>query len=141
MGKNIMPPRDELLSPEYIRKGESLPWRNFFDNPTTVQFDHRVLVCEECAHHYISSITYSHYRLHAGNDYNGRNFCFMVIFKKIESTNTSAPRCECITWSSRVASNSWHKYFDIYGANRACISSSGGEFDFGNECFVARTRT
>ncbi|CAG8507671.1 3153_t:CDS:2 [Paraglomus occultum] len=43
MGKNITPPRDELLSPEYIRKGDSLPWRNFFDNPTTVQFDHRVL--------------------------------------------------------------------------------------------------
>jgi len=44
MGKSIMPPRNELLSPEYIRKGDSLPWRNFFDNPTTVQFDHRVLV-------------------------------------------------------------------------------------------------
>ena len=36
--------KNELLSPEYIRKGDSLPWRNFFDNPTTVQFDHRVLV-------------------------------------------------------------------------------------------------
>jgi len=39
MGKNIVPPKSELFSKTY-----SSFWRNFFDNPTTVQFDHRVLV-------------------------------------------------------------------------------------------------
>ncbi|CAG8467811.1 1687_t:CDS:2 [Dentiscutata erythropus] len=43
MGKNIIPPKSELFSKVYARFGETSLWRNFFDNPTTVQFDHRVL--------------------------------------------------------------------------------------------------
>ncbi|RIA86357.1 cytochrome C oxidase assembly protein cox15 [Glomus cerebriforme] len=39
MGQRIIPPKSELFSKTYAN---SL-WRNFFDNPTTVQFDHRVL--------------------------------------------------------------------------------------------------
>ncbi|CAG8482958.1 6163_t:CDS:2 [Diversispora eburnea] len=37
MGQNIIPPKSELFSTNFDL------WRNFFDNPTTVQFDHRVL--------------------------------------------------------------------------------------------------
>ena len=40
MGKGIVPPKSELFSKTY----DGSFWRNFFDNPTTVQFDHRVLV-------------------------------------------------------------------------------------------------
>ncbi|RIB27909.1 cytochrome oxidase assembly protein [Gigaspora rosea] len=43
MGKNIIPPKSELFSKAYARLGEANLWRNFIDNPTTVQFDHRVL--------------------------------------------------------------------------------------------------
>ncbi|CAG8526076.1 10755_t:CDS:2 [Cetraspora pellucida] len=43
MGTSIIPPKSELFSKSYTKFGESDLWRNFFDNPTTVQFDHRVL--------------------------------------------------------------------------------------------------
>jgi len=55
MGGRLAPPLNELLSPHYAAPasnnnnddevGESSTglWRNFFENPTTVQFDHRVL--------------------------------------------------------------------------------------------------
>ncbi|CAJ0648172.1 13869_t:CDS:10 [Entrophospora sp. SA101] len=43
MGNNIIPPSSELFSKEYSGPDEKKIWRNFFDNPTTVQFDHRVL--------------------------------------------------------------------------------------------------
>ncbi|CAG8474478.1 7055_t:CDS:2 [Ambispora gerdemannii] len=43
MGKNIVPPHNELFSKVYTRPGDVFAWRNFFDNPTTVQFDHRVM--------------------------------------------------------------------------------------------------
>ncbi|KNZ79191.1 Electron transfer protein 1, mitochondrial [Termitomyces sp. J132] len=45
MGGRLMPPADELLSPSYAKSADKsdLWWRNIFENPTTVQFDHRVL--------------------------------------------------------------------------------------------------
>ncbi|KAK7470956.1 Cytochrome c oxidase assembly protein cox15 [Stygiomarasmius scandens] len=44
MGGRLAPPRDELMSPAYAQKPDgSDKWRNIFENPTTVQFDHRVL--------------------------------------------------------------------------------------------------
>jgi cytochrome c oxidase assembly protein subunit 15 len=52
MGGRLAPPLSELLSPHYATAsvdgagtGESHSglWRNLFENPTTVQFDHRVL--------------------------------------------------------------------------------------------------
>jgi len=44
MGDGIVPPKDELLSPSYAKSADKSDiWRNFFENPTTVQFDHRVL--------------------------------------------------------------------------------------------------
>jgi len=45
MGGRLAPPLDELLSPDYANSGYGGKgtWRNFFENPTTVQFDHRVL--------------------------------------------------------------------------------------------------
>jgi cytochrome c oxidase assembly protein subunit 15 len=46
MGGRLAPPADELFSPEYAKnldKSDKL-WRNLFENPTTVQFDHRLLV-------------------------------------------------------------------------------------------------
>lgn len=45
MGQGIVPPKSELFSKTYAKAGDISLWRNFFDNPTTVQFDHRVLVC------------------------------------------------------------------------------------------------
>jgi heme a synthase len=45
MGGRLVPPLSELISPYYAdsNKGTTGLWRNFFENPTTVQFDHRVL--------------------------------------------------------------------------------------------------
>lgn len=46
MGGRLVPPSNELLSPSYAKSADKsdLWWRNIFENPTTVQFDHRVLV-------------------------------------------------------------------------------------------------
>jgi hypothetical protein len=46
MGGRIAPPMNELFAGAYAKKpdGSDLWWRNMFENPTTVQFDHRVLV-------------------------------------------------------------------------------------------------
>lgn len=46
MGENIVPPYDELLSSDYAKgvNSDNQYWRNVFENPTTVQFDHRLLV-------------------------------------------------------------------------------------------------
>ncbi|KAG9219284.1 hypothetical protein CCMSSC00406_0001694 [Pleurotus cornucopiae] len=45
MGGRLAPPADELMSRAYAKNadGSDLWWRNIFENPTTVQFDHRVL--------------------------------------------------------------------------------------------------
>ncbi|KAI6004165.1 COX15/CtaA family [Pisolithus albus] len=45
MGGSIAPPMDELFSPAYAKAGDrsDIWWRNIFENPTTVQFDHRLL--------------------------------------------------------------------------------------------------
>jgi len=44
MGGRVMPPTSELLDAHYARSQDgSGMWRNFFENPTTVQFDHRLL--------------------------------------------------------------------------------------------------
>ncbi|KAI0952003.1 hypothetical protein AcW1_004217 [Taiwanofungus camphoratus] len=45
MGGRLAPPRDELFSNAYAKTpdGSDIWWRNIFENPTTVQFDHRCL--------------------------------------------------------------------------------------------------
>ncbi|KAG8914693.1 hypothetical protein FRC00_011419 [Tulasnella sp. 408] len=45
MGGRLAPPSDELFSKDYAKRadGSDLWWRNIFENPTTVQFDHRCL--------------------------------------------------------------------------------------------------
>ncbi|KZV71440.1 COX15-CtaA-domain-containing protein [Peniophora sp. CONT] len=43
MGESIVPPTDELFSRNYAAKDGTQWWRNLFENPTTVQFNHRVL--------------------------------------------------------------------------------------------------
>lgn len=45
MGEGIVPPRTELFNTHYSRHddGRDLWWRNMLENPTTAQFDHRVL--------------------------------------------------------------------------------------------------
>ncbi|KAG6897222.1 hypothetical protein C0992_003420 [Termitomyces sp. T32_za158] len=45
MGGRLVPPTDELFSSSYAKSADKLDlwWRNIFENPTTVQFDHRVL--------------------------------------------------------------------------------------------------
>ena len=46
MGGRIAPPSDELFSAAYAKSEDKSDWwwRNIFENPTTVQFDHRLLV-------------------------------------------------------------------------------------------------
>lgn len=46
MGGRLAPSTDELFSPMYARSADKsdIWWRNIFENPTTVQFDHRILV-------------------------------------------------------------------------------------------------
>ena len=45
MGGRIAPPSNELLNPAYASQSDGIGlWRNIFENPTTVQFNHRVLV-------------------------------------------------------------------------------------------------
>lgn len=46
MGGRLAPPADELFSAEYAKNPDKSDkwWRNLFENPTTVQFDHRLLV-------------------------------------------------------------------------------------------------
>lgn len=46
MGGRLAPPGDELMNPAYAKSPDQsdLWWRNLLENPTTVQFDHRVLV-------------------------------------------------------------------------------------------------
>ncbi|KAI0734924.1 COX15-CtaA-domain-containing protein [Fomitopsis betulina] len=45
MGGRLAPPADELFSKSYAKNpdGSDIWWRNIFENPTTVQFDHRCL--------------------------------------------------------------------------------------------------
>ncbi|KAF7331880.1 Electron transfer protein 1 [Mycena kentingensis (nom. inval.)] len=44
MGDGLVPPSAELFSPVYTQNTEKTDlWRNIFDNPTLVQFDHRML--------------------------------------------------------------------------------------------------
>ncbi|KAK7061458.1 electron transfer protein 1 [Favolaschia claudopus] len=44
MGGRLAPPSDELFSPAYAKNENKADlWRNIFENPTTVQFDHRLL--------------------------------------------------------------------------------------------------
>ncbi|KAF7301545.1 Electron transfer protein 1 [Mycena indigotica] len=44
MAGGLAPPADELLSPTYAQNPDKSDlWRNFFDNPSLVQFDHRML--------------------------------------------------------------------------------------------------
>lgn len=46
MGEGYIPPKEDLLDPSYSRRedGKDTLWRNMLENPTTVQFDHRMLV-------------------------------------------------------------------------------------------------
>ena len=46
MGGRLAPPADELFDPAYAKNSDrsDLWWRSIFENPTTVQFDHRCLV-------------------------------------------------------------------------------------------------
>lgn len=47
MGETIVPPKSELFDPAYSKREPgskwALFWRNMLENPTTVQFNHRVL--------------------------------------------------------------------------------------------------
>ncbi|KAH9894205.1 cytochrome oxidase assembly [Cubamyces lactineus] len=45
MGGRLAPPADELFDPAYAKSPDrsDIWWRNIFENPTTVQFDHRCL--------------------------------------------------------------------------------------------------
>lgn len=46
MGENFVPPTSELFAAAYSKAsdGSDLWWRNLLENPTTTQFNHRMLV-------------------------------------------------------------------------------------------------
>jgi heme a synthase len=49
MGGRMAPPLDEMFAATYAKNADSSDlWRNIFENPTTVQFTHRVLVSFLC---------------------------------------------------------------------------------------------
>ncbi len=57
MGGRLAPPANELFSTFYAKNPDNsdIWWRNIFENPTTVQFDHRVLVrhpLTDTSHHH-----------------------------------------------------------------------------------------
>ncbi|KAG2188887.1 hypothetical protein INT44_004027, partial [Umbelopsis vinacea] len=43
MGEGLVPPTNELWSDDFVKPGDNGKWRNFLENPTTVQFDHRTM--------------------------------------------------------------------------------------------------
>ncbi|KAI9591747.1 putative cytochrome c oxidase assembly protein [Syncephalis fuscata] len=43
MGSRWIPPEHDIWSEMFMKPGDTTRWRNIFENPTTVQFDHRVL--------------------------------------------------------------------------------------------------
>lgn len=47
MGGRLVPPTEDLMAPAYAKNADKsdLWWRNILENPVTVQFDHRLLVC------------------------------------------------------------------------------------------------
>ncbi|RKF57514.1 Electron transfer protein 1, mitochondrial [Golovinomyces cichoracearum] len=51
MGEGLHPSKNELFNPQYSFKPDQsdLIWRNMLENPTTVQFDHRILAMTTCA--------------------------------------------------------------------------------------------
>ena len=45
MGTGLTPPASELFDPAYAKRSDGLDmWRNLFENPSTVQLNHRILV-------------------------------------------------------------------------------------------------
>ena len=51
MGGHLVPPKEELLSHFYAHRPDGSDWwRNLFENPTTVQFNHRCLVCPRASY-------------------------------------------------------------------------------------------
>jgi heme a synthase len=48
MGGRLAPPSDELFATAYAKSPDhsDLWWRNMLENPTTTQFDHRILVSQ-----------------------------------------------------------------------------------------------
>lgn len=54
MGDRLIPPKEELFSPKYEQRPDHQDWwRNLFENPVTVQFDHRLFVCLSLLLHYL----------------------------------------------------------------------------------------
>ncbi|ORX78176.1 COX15-CtaA-domain-containing protein [Basidiobolus meristosporus CBS 931.73] len=49
MGGRLVPESEEIWSENFARPGDSSRWRNMFDNPVTVQFEHRVLATSSLA--------------------------------------------------------------------------------------------
>jgi cytochrome c oxidase assembly protein subunit 15 len=48
MGERWVPPAEEIWTVDFVQPGDNGRWRNIFENPTTVQFNHRILVCDGC---------------------------------------------------------------------------------------------
>jgi cytochrome c oxidase assembly protein subunit 15 len=44
MSGRWIPPEHDIWSDDFKKAGDASRWRNLFENPTTVQFDHRVMV-------------------------------------------------------------------------------------------------
>jgi hypothetical protein len=128
MGGRIVPPVDELCSRAYAKMpdGSDL-WRNIFENPTAVQFDHRVLVRDRphCRPLDISSLTHRHTG-HIDVSRNCVAICADIetIFTRDAAAHDSDCSC-CNVRGREPASFAWHIHPRISrpGTPRSCAPS------------------
>jgi heme A synthase len=81
MGGRLMPPIKELFSVLYAKNPNKSDawWRNLLENPTTVQFDHRVLVSPMVSTVVLTPLLTL---LCAGNHHLRINLCSIFIFSQ-----------------------------------------------------------
>ena len=130
MGGRIIPPIDELLSRSYAKSPDGSDiWRNIFENPTTVQFDHRVLVRDDRYFFPPSPNVLLLTRHHPGHLDIPRN-CMAICpdiktFPKGDAPAYDSSRCCCNVCCREHASFTWHihPHLSRPGAPRSCTSS------------------
>jgi hypothetical protein len=135
MGDGLVPSKDELLSPSYAKSADKSDiWRNFFENPTTVQFDHRVLVRGM----YIT-LTNASQHAHLGYDH---IHCYRRLIRSdISSSSQAGTTRRHAKISTRIirccqpTSRTGHHHSPLPCPSTPCSRSSGGE------CRLTHSRT
>lgn len=123
-----MPPTDELISNAYTKTvDKSDLWRNLFENPTTVQFDHRVLVSSSMR---LSFWSHSMTLLPSGNDDIRRNRSSLRCNTNLGTkSRASTPYSTLSTDNFRCCkcpASAWHLHSPILGSRSfGCDTPSG----------------